>query len=381
MCASPDSARIFLITHEFFPKRGGIAVFSEEIARASAQLGFDVEVWAQSLEASDERAWPFRVRRLPLKGTHDLTCQLRLARQLIRERRRLRHSIVYLTEPGPILAMMLLQFWPSFRPRNLVLTFHGSEIRRFARTPWTRFLGARLIRHATRISTLSRYTQELLFAHFPEARSKTLLTPGALRADFAVVPAGRSASASRLVVLTVGRLHPRKGQLITLRALQSLAPEFRHRIEYWIVGSHPRKAYEQQLREVARSADFPVKLLGDVPDVELSQVYDRADIFALTSIEHGPSVEGFGLVYLEASAHGLPIVAHHVGGVPEAVTDGVTGLLVPPERPAQLAAAFEKLITDPVLRRELGDRGRDWARRNCWRESAQALFQIPPVAA
>jgi glycosyltransferase involved in cell wall biosynthesis len=67
-------------------------------------------------------------------------------------------------------------------------------------------------------------------------------------------------------------------------------------------------------------------------------------------------------------------VAHAVGGVAEAVLDGVTGLLVPPERPAQLAAAFEKLIHDPALRRQLGSAGRDWALRNCWRESAEVLF-------
>jgi len=85
-------------------------------------------------------------------------------------------------------------------------------------------------------------------------------------------------------------------------------------------------------------------------------------------------VEGFGLVYLEAAAHGLPVVAHDVGGVSEAVIDGVTGLLVPPDRPAQLAAAFERLIHDPELCSRLGSAGREWARRNCWKESAEALF-------
>jgi phosphatidylinositol alpha-1,6-mannosyltransferase len=73
-----------------------------------------------------------------------------------------------------------------------------------------------------------------------------------------------------------------------------------------------------------------VRFFGNIPDEELAAVYDRSDIFALTSVEHGQSVEGFGLVYLEAAAHSLPIVAHRVGGVSEAVRDGVTGLLVTP---------------------------------------------------
>ena len=88
-----------------------------------------------------------------------------------------------------------------------------------------------------------------------------------------------------------------------------------------------------------------------------------------------------GLVYLEAAAHGLPVVAHDVGGVSEAVLDGRTGLLVPPHRPAQLAAAFEKLIHDEALRRSLGAAGREWARRTRWEESASALFGSAQTAA
>src|SRR5471030_982113 len=91
---------VFLITHEFYPVRGGIATFTEEIARATAKLGYDVEVWAQSAPPAAEKSdWPFRLRRLPLKGSHDLWCQVRLARELIRHRRHLRHATVYLPEP------------------------------------------------------------------------------------------------------------------------------------------------------------------------------------------------------------------------------------------------------------------------------------------
>jgi len=367
---------LFLITHEFYPKRGGIATFAEEMAKASVGLGFDVEVWAQSTpRASAEKRWPFKLRRLPLPGTHDLRCQVRLAIQLIAERRRLRYATVYLPEPGPMLAMMMLQRIKGFRPKHLVLTFHGSEILKFHHNPVTRRMTSRLIQNATRISTLTHYTHDLLVRHFPEAAPKVFLTPGALRSDFAVVhDLPVEAPKDRLVVLTVGRLHPRKGQLITLESLQSLAPRFRQRIEYWIVGGGSKSSYEQALREKAAQGDFPVRFFGDLPDEELDRIYDRADIFAMTSIDYRHSVEGFGLVYLEAAAHGLPVVAHTVGGVAEAVVDDVTGLCVPPDHPAQLAAAFERLITDPGLRRRLGLAGKAWSRRNSWSESAHLLF-------
>jgi glycosyltransferase involved in cell wall biosynthesis len=376
MDAAFASQPLFLITHEFYPRRGGIATFAEEMAKASARLGYDVEVWAQSAPPEHEKAWPFRLRRLPLKGTHDFTCQLRLVRELIAARRRLRYATVYLPEPGPMLAMMLLQFSPAFRPKRLILTFHGSEILRFYRNPVYRWFTRRLIRHADRISTLTDYTRDLLCSRFPEARGKTFLTPGALRSDFAVVPAPPARTGKRIVVLTVGRLHPRKGQLTTLQALQTLAPEFRRQIEYWIVGGSGGKhhGYEKTLRTTVAQGDLVVRFFGDVTNEELDHIYDRADIFAMTSIPHGHSIEGFGLVYLEAAAHGLPVVGHAIGGVSEAVVDGVTGFLVPPHRPAQLTAAFEKLITGPALRRQLGEAGRTWARRHVWTQSAETLF-------
>ena len=369
------SGPVFLITHEFYPVRGGIATFAEEMAKASASLGYDVEVWAQSAPTGREKHWPFRLRRLPLKGNHGLLGQLRLAFELVSCRRQLRYATVYLPEPGPMLTMMLLQFFHAFRPRRLVLTFHGSEILRFAGSPYRRWLGRQLIRNATRISTLSHYTRELLLMHFPEAADKTFLTPGALRSDFMVVPAVPSARKGKIAVLTVGRLHPRKGQLLTLQALQMLPPQVRSRLEYWLVSGKSKKESEPQVRATAAATpDLTVRFFGNLPDDELAQVYEQADIFAMTSVSHGHSVEGFGLVYLEAAAHGLPVVAHDIGGVSEAVLDGLTGLLVPPERPAQLAAAFEKLIHDEDLRKQLGAAGREWAGRNCWKQSAEALF-------
>ncbi len=376
--ASPLNS-LFLITHEFYPKRGGIATFTEEIAKASAALGFDVEVWAQSAPSGSEKTWPFRLHRMPVKGTHDISCQLRLAAELVRNRRRLRYATVYLPEPGPMLAMMLLQHFHAFRPKHLVLTFHGSEILKFYNNPTVRPFARSLIRRANRISVLSNYSQQLLSTHFPESADKILITPGALRSDFAVVAPRIANPENRIIVLTVGRIHPRKGQLLTLEALMALAPRFRDRIEYWVVGTSNKPRYEQTLRQTAAAADFPVRLFGNLPDEELDRIYDQADIFAMNSIDYGHSVEGFGLVYLEAAAHRLPVVAHAVGGVAEAVVDGTTGLLVPPHHPAQLTAAFEKLISDGALRHRLGEAGHAWARRNNWTQAARILFSPNPV--
>jgi len=367
---------VFLITHEFYPRHGGIATFSEEMARAAAALGHKVEVWAQAApNGTQEKVWPFRLRRMPLKGTHDFTCVLRLAWQMIIRRRRLRYATVYLPEPGPMLAMMMLQFFPGTCPERLVLTFHGSEILRFHRNPATRWLARRLVRRASRISVLTDFTRRLLCDRFPEAAPKTLITPGAVRSGFAIEAAAAvTGKRDRIVILTVGRLHPRKGQHFVIEALLALPATQRAGVEYWLVGGHSKENYKGRLREAAGRSDLVVRFWGRVPDDELDRVYDRADIFAMTSIDHGHSIEGFGFVYLEAAAHGLPVVAHAVGGVAEAVADGVTGLLVPPDDRPALTAAFQRLIADAELRRRLGDAGREWARQNNWLHSARLLF-------
>ncbi|HLP06658.1 MAG TPA: glycosyltransferase family 4 protein [Opitutaceae bacterium] len=368
---------VYIITHEFHPRRGGIATFTEEIAKATAGLGYQTEVWAPHGGNEPEKPWPFPIRRLALKGTHDIGCQMRLARHLVANRRTLRKSTVYLPEPGPMLAMMTLQFFKALRPKRLLLTFHGSEILRFAETGARRCLARALINRADRVSTLTNYTRRLLCTHFPEATEKTLITPGALRSDFADAKPRRTACSDKVVILTVGRLHPRKGQMFILEALKALPAHLRQRVEYWMVGTGRREGYELLLRETAENSGVTARFFGDVNDDQLDELYDQADIFAMTSINHESSVEGFGLVYLEASAHGLPVVAHAVGGVPEAVVDGVTGLLVPPVNLPALTAAFQRLVTDRELRHSLGTNGQEWARRNCWERSASVLLSNP----
>ncbi len=352
------------------------------MARAAQGLGYDVEVWAPALPPDvPELSWPFRVRRLPLVGDHSLLSQWRMARQLEAQRDHLNAATLYIPEPGPLLAMLLLQYFDRLQPARLLLTFHGSEIQRLASRRLLRWSTTHLLRKAVRISVVSAYARDLFIRHFPESAAKIVLTPGALRTDLAPSPPASAPKAgATTVILTVARINPRKGQLQVIEALKALPAAQRGSLEYWLVGSHSKENYDTALAAAAASADFPVKFLGDVPDEKLGDLYRQADIFAMTSMPHKHSVEGFGLVYLEAGAHGLPVVAHDIGGVPEAVTHGKTGLLVAPGDTAGLTAAFSQLIADPSLRRRLGAAGRARAGQRTWRDSAQSLFGHPDSA-
>jgi len=353
---------------------GGIATFVEEMATALHGLGHRTEVWAPlAAPAPFERHFPFAVKRIPLKGTQDFSCQLRMAREMVAHRRQLQRGIVYLPEPGPLLAMTYLQFFRVFKPARLLLTFHGSEVQSFASRPAARLLVGQLIKAADRISTPSRFTRTLLSRHFPAAAGKTVLTPGAVRAHFSHGASEASKPAGKIVIVTVARLHPRKGQLHVLEALNTLPDSVLKNVEYWVIGRSVRGNYEARLRRRAADSRVPVIFNGNIDHDDLELIYRRSDIFALTSVNHGHSVEGFGLAYLEASAFGLPIVGHDVGGVSEAVLHGQTGLLVPPDDGPALAAALERLITDARLRRQLGENGARWARQHTWQDSARTL--------
>jgi len=374
-------APLFILTHEFHPVKGGIATFTEEMALSASRMGFDVEVWAPSTptEVDLDKNWPFTVRRLDLKGTQDWPCRLAISKEIIDNRQDLRNAIVYLPEPGPISAVLYLQFIKAFQPGHLYLTFHGSEILNYHRRIHHRIMLGKLIERADRISVVSQFTHRLLTRRFPEAKSKTILTPCALRSDFTPMEGATAPDEDKVVILTVGRLHPRKGQHRVIKALGKLPPDLRQRVEYWIVGTDKKGEYLRELKSLIRQSDVSVKLLGNINDEELEAVYRQANIFAMTSIHYKNSVEGFGLVYLEAASCGLPVVAHRVGGVPDAVINEQTGLLVPPRNPAALTHAFQRLIEDPKLRRKLGEQGKQWSQVNRWDRSVEALFLRPEL--
>ena len=179
------------------------------------------------------------------------------------------------------------------------------------------------------------------------------------------------------ILLTLCRLVPRKGIDTVLRALPALLESF-PTLRYRIGGNGPdRERLETLAAElgIAQAVEF----LGFVPDEELPTLYRSATIFVMPAREepNAASVEGFGIVYLEASASGIPVVAGNSGGTAEAVRDGETGLLVPPDDPAALTQTLIQLLSDPGLCRRLGDTGRRWAEDTMnWERTTVKLQKI-----
>jgi phosphatidyl-myo-inositol dimannoside synthase len=153
------------------------------------------------------------------------------------------------------------------------------------------------------------------------------------------------------VVLSVARMYPRKRLADLLRAgvlLKRRIPDVRIRI----VGRGPEWDSLVRLHGDLELGDS-VHLLGDVSRERLAEEYVNADLFCLPSVQ-----EGFGIVFLEAMAAGLSVVACRAAAIPEVVTDGVTGTLTPPRDPAALADALEVLLRNPARAARLGAEGR-----------------------
>jgi phosphatidylinositol alpha-1,6-mannosyltransferase len=184
----------------------------------------------------------------------------------------------------------------------------------------------------------------------------------------------RHGLAGRPLILTVGRLVEWKGQDMVMRALPYVLQAV-PTAAYVVVGEGPyRKPLERLVAEL--KLHDHVIFAGFVPAEELAMYYRAADVTVLVSREICPGmpIEGFGMVYLEANAAGRPVIGSRMGGVTEAILEGVTGLLVNPNDEKEIAAAIMRLLTDRVLAEHMGIQGRARAARELsWQTQAAGL--------
>jgi len=261
-----------------------------------------------------------------------------------------------------------------------VITAHGTYgVIWHARMP-DRFLYPQVLRHASLICPVSNGTADLMRAYFGSALSHTRVQP-ILNGNHFTRQVPRQTAFERQfpaipTLLSVGDIKPRKGQAESLAAflqVRSQLPEAR----YYLVGSLGQGAYAQGLLASIRELGLEqsVYFLGAVSFEQLADYYHQASVFVLTPRQEGLHFEGFGLVYLEAGAYGLPVIATRSGGVPEAVKDGQTGLLVEPGDVPGIAEAMLRLLSDTELAREMGRQNRLWAETLTWERTAQEQYQ------
>ncbi len=383
---APADSPILILTNEFAPARGGIATYVEETARAAAESGREAVVWAPGSARPRDARQPFVVRRIGLRGNQNWPDRLRLRRALRRAAVNWPQTTLYLPEPGPIRLWLYAAILGLPRPGRLVLTFHGSELLYLGAWPHRRTRLARLCARADRIGVVSHFVADLLEKTVPGASAKAVLVPGAparVYADLAAeIRSGgektnlREADDARpFRLVSIGRIHPRKGLGLAVDAIARLPADLRARIRYDIIGPARKPAFACELSRKARDSDVALHFLGTLESRQIAGVLRSADLLLFPSRELPKSVEGLGLSILEAGLFGVPAVATRTGGTVEAVEDGETGLLVPPDDPATFASVLESCLRDPALRHRLGAQAADRIpRRFSWERNVRTLF-------
>ena len=375
---------ILMLTSEFLPATGGIGTYAREMAAAASALGARVTVmapdYAQPAGNGDE-SFAFRMQRFPggLHSMRDLPSKIRLA-----------HNAVGAADYDILHAAD----WPFFIPvalsrrrtaARVILTLHGSEINETQTFLKRLAIGAcNVFGDRTEIAANSAFTRDLFRRRFGVEPHKINTIPLGVsqfwfgeRKPRAAVRKKFHVPENHVVLITVARLTRRKGHSITAAAVRSLNAALRKRLTWLIVGPDGEADYVQSLQGELAAVDCDIRRLGVLSDVDIRDLYGAADFFCLTGVpDPSGRVEGFGLVYLEAAAAGLPSVATSVGGVADAVLADLTGILVEPAVPA-VAHALQTMIEMPHLRSRLATAALERARQLSWKRCAARTYSLP----
>lgn len=237
---------------------------------------------------------------------------------------------------------------------------HGLDLRHAMRVPRKRWLVRRVLRSAERVIVNSTFTEGLAARCGTRPEQIRIVLPPlgivpelAKPAHVATVRDREHLERSR-IILSVGRLVARKGFDTLIHATSLLRKELPLAVLV-IAGDGPERA---RLEALARTERLAIRFLLTLDDASLAAWYAACDVFALLPRElPDGDVEGFGIVYLEAGAFGKPVVGTWSGGVPDAITDGENGILVPPGDPVAACAAITRLLRDPQTAQRLGANG------------------------
>ncbi|MCW2875036.1 MAG: GDP-mannose-dependent alpha-(1-6)-phosphatidylinositol monomannoside mannosyltransferase [Streptomyces oryziradicis] len=367
--------KTLIVTNDFPPRPGGIQAFVHSMACRldPGQVVVYASTWKGGQDGDGTEVAAFDAEQ-PFPVVRDRTTMLlptprvtRRAAGLLRE-----HGCtsVWFGAAAPLGLMA-----PALRragARRLVGTTHGHEAA-WAQLPASRRLLRRIGEGTDTITYLGEYTRSRIAdALTPAAAARMVqLPPGVDEKTFHPGSGGdavraRLGLAGRPVVVCVSRLVPRKGQDTLILAMPRILAAVPDAV-LLVVGGGP---YAGELRKLAARTGVAeaVRFTGPLPWEELPAHYGAGDVFAMPcrTRRGGLDVEGLGIVYLEASATGLPVVAGDSGGAPDAVLDGETGWVVRGGAPEQAADRIVILLGDPELRRRMGERGRRWV-EEAWR--------------
>lgn len=375
--------KALLISHTFPPRVGGREAYLYNLwSRLDPQAGLVLTPEQKSVWVGFDLYCPLHVMRKPKKGwtwfmrgrRARLQWLFLLTRLCLQERIGIVHCGVILPDgmSGWLLKKTLGRPYIVYTyAKEITEPLPMEELERDRR---------RALLEADRVVTISRHSRDLLIEQGVSPDRITIIYPAVDDERFRPDPqAGwrfraRYDLGQRPVLLTVARLLSRKGHDVVLRALPTILEAVPDAM-YVIVGDGPDRARLERLTYFLNVADHVV-FTGRLPDEHLLACYNAADVMVMPNREEPDKgeVEGFGLVFLEANACGVPVIGGNSGGVPEAIAHGVSGYLVNPYDLTDLTWRVLALLGNRTLARQMGAAGREWAQRQfSWERAAQQL--------
>ena len=363
-------ATTLFITNDFGPRAGGIETFVHGLVERLPNGSVIVYTSAQQNSAEFDSKWlqdygveVIRDRSKILLPTPRV---IKVCKQLVKSRK-LTKVAFGAAAPLGIMARAMRR---SGAQKIVALT-HGHEVW-WAKVPPFSFAIRFMSRHIDAITYLGEYTKSEISKAFSKTEVTKLvqIAPGIDVDHFVPTDSSKLRAelglADKSVIISVGRLVHRKGQdklIAALPAIRAAVPN----VHLVLVGVGPYQDYLEKLVSKLNVGDC-VTFIGRINYAELPTYICLGDIFAMPSRSRffGLEVEGLGIVYLEASACGLPVVGGKSGGAPDAVLIGETGLVVDGTKPAEIAGACIELLNNPELCALMGAAGRAWIIEN-WR--------------
>jgi phosphatidylinositol alpha-1,6-mannosyltransferase len=363
--------KIICITNDFGPRAGGIETFVMGLIERLPQGSVTVYTSQQGDTSVYDQNW---FDQLGVKVIRDKSKILlptpRVARAVKRLIAKERIEVVFFGAAAP-LAVMAKGLRKS-GARKIVSLTHGHEVWWAKIWPfkWAiRFIG----NHVDHLTYLGDFTRTEISRSLSASAVSAMvkIAPGIDTDHFTPQSSGAELRkslglANKKVIVCVGRLVHRKGQDSLISALPKIL-QHHSDAHVLLIGTGP---YQKHLEDLAKkfSVQDSITFIGRIQYADLPRYISVGDIFAMPSRSRlaGLEVEGLGIVYLEASACGLPVIAGKSGGAPDAVLEGVTGITVDGRDPAEIARAVNTLFEDPIRAKEMGQRGREWIISN-WR--------------
>ncbi len=354
---------VAVFTVDYKPLTGGIAEHAYRIALEFHESGLDVVVIAPEIPGCGtfDAAQPFDTLRVPrIAGLEWLL----YASALFRLTASGRSQLVYCATSHPcglICALLnsLVSLWFTVTIHAHEAIYTSVNLRQRVKKA-LRVLQVWMFSRARKVYAVSGFTRDALVAAGVEEEKVAVINNGVAAGEL-LGPAGESRIAGDLdlggkrVLLTIARLDVHKGHDVVIRAMPGILREVPDAV-YVIVG---QGLMRPRLEKLAADVGVAGRVLftGELSRPDLVALLKACDVFILNSRVEGGNAEGFGIVLLEAGVFRKPVVGGRSGGIPDAVEDGLSGILVDPLDPEDVAGAVVSILKDPELAARLGEAG------------------------